>query len=368
MMLVILFFTLLAVFLSLVFIPYWTRKTESFGVSIPERLYKRADFEAMRKRYVLFMSILSLVLLAIFWVSSYFLKDDDTLLGIVFSAIILIFIVASFLIYLKFHFSMKKIKEKENWAEDKVEKTFVHTKFREQSLTISNWWYLLPFLLTIGLGVFTLMNYDHLPNQIPMNYNLSGDVTNWKEKSYGTVLILPAIQLFLVLMFLFINIIIAKSKQQVSVENPERSLQQNIIFRRRWSIFLYSSLLAMVLMFSFMHLGDYFWQIEPVFLIALPMIVSFGTVIGAVILSVTTGQGGSRVKLSDELDDRVINRDDDRYWKLGQFYFNKEDPAIFIEKRFGVGWTMNFARPLGWFFLIAVIALPFLIVFVLTNF
>lgn len=26
-------------------------------------------------------------------------------------------------------------------------------------------------------------------------------------------------------------------------------------------------------------------------------------------------------------------RDDDRYWKLGIFYFNKSDPSLFVEKK-----------------------------------
>lgn len=367
-MVLILSLTLLAVFISLIFIPYLTRRTESFGVSIPEKLFEREDFEAMRKKYVKIMSVFSFILLAIFLIIYFFVKEDDNLFAILFTVIIFLYLILSFLIYLKFHFEMKRIKEGENWAEDKVEKTVVHAKFREQRLTISNWWYLFPFLLTIGFGLFILINYDRLPEQIPINYNLSGEVTNWQEKSYGRVLILPALQLFLVLIFLFVNIIIAKSKQQVSAENPEGSLRQNLMFRRRWSIFLYLSLLAMVFMFSFMQVGDYFLQIEAIYLILLPIIISSAMVIGAIILALTTGQGGSRLSLSDELDDKVINRDDDRYWKLGQFYFNKEDPSMFIEKRFGIGWTMNFARPLGWVFLLSVIALPFLIVFIFSKF
>jgi len=54
----------------------------------------------------------------------------------------------------------------------------------------------------------------------------------------------------------------------------------------------------------------------------------------------------------------AINRDDDKHWKAGVFYFNKEDPALFLEKRFGVGWTINLARPLAWGLFLAIILLP----------
>ncbi len=32
-------------------------------------------------------------------------------------------------------------------------------------------------------------------------------------------------------------------------------------------------------------------------------------------------------------------------WKLGIFYFNKEDKRLFIPKRFFFGWTFNIANP-----------------------
>ncbi|MGG5209508.1 DUF5808 domain-containing protein [Chryseobacterium sp. MIQD13] len=35
------------------------------------------------------------------------------------------------------------------------------------------------------------------------------------------------------------------------------------------------------------------------------------------------------------------------HWKLGLFYYNKEDRRIFPPKRFGFGWTVNFANPLS---------------------
>jgi uncharacterized membrane protein len=41
----------------------------------------------------------------------------------------------------------------------------------------------------------------------------------------------------------------------------------------------------------------------------------------------------------------AIFRDDDRYWYGGLFYSNPDDPALFVEKRYGLGWTLNFGHP-----------------------
>ncbi len=52
----------------------------------------------------------------------------------------------------------------------------------------------------------------------------------------------------------------------------------------------------------------------------------------------------------------------DGAWKGGVFYFNREDPALFVPKRFGIGYTINFANRWSW--LIAAI----LVVLILTPF
>jgi uncharacterized membrane protein len=38
----------------------------------------------------------------------------------------------------------------------------------------------------------------------------------------------------------------------------------------------------------------------------------------------------------------------DGAWKLGVFYYNPNDAALFVEKRFGLGWTVNFGQTRAW--------------------
>lgn len=38
---------------------------------------------------------------------------------------------------------------------------------------------------------------------------------------------------------------------------------------------------------------------------------------------------------------------DPKHWHLLFFYFAPADPRIVVKKRFGIGWTLNFARPLA---------------------
>lgn len=57
----------------------------------------------------------------------------------------------------------------------------------------------------------------------------------------------------------------------------------------------------------------------------------------------------------------LLFRDDDRYWYGGFFYYNPDDPDPFVPKRYGWGWTLNFAHPMGKLFLaimVGMILLP----------
>jgi uncharacterized membrane protein len=55
------------------------------------------------------------------------------------------------------------------------------------------------------------------------------------------------------------------------------------------------------------------------------------------------GQGGTRGLARGNR--AVGDRTNDRYWIWGMLYFNRGDPALLVEKRFGIGYTFNFAHP-----------------------
>lgn len=61
-----------------------------------------------------------------------------------------------------------------------------------------------------------------------------------------------------------------------------------------------------------------------------------------------------------ELNDKM--HDDPSNWKLGVFYFNKNDKRIFPPKRLPfMGWTVNFANPYSIIIMIVLIALLIII-------
>ncbi|MFZ3591126.1 DUF1648 domain-containing protein [Bacillus sp. DJP31] len=347
---------MIPVFITLMFMPYLTRLTESFGVTIPEDIYHSARLKLMRKQYALITGILSASVLVIFMLFSSSFGDNEATISLIFGSALVTFMASSFLVYLFFHRKMESLKIKEGWAGKKPQTVVIDTRFREQKLTHSNLWFILSFVVVIATIILTFLQYNQIPDRIPTRYNFEGDITNWADKSYRTVLLIPIMQVYLTLLFLFINTMITKAKQQVSVERPEDSIRQNVIFRRAWSLFIIITGTALTLLFSFIQLS-FIYPINQQALVIVPLVFSFGVTIYSIVLSFTTGQGGSRLKTQAGKNGNVIDRDDDKYWKFGQVYFNKNDPSLFLEKRFGIGWTINYARPVALLILLGIVLL-----------
>ena len=51
-------------------------------------------------------------------------------------------------------------------------------------------------------------------------------------------------------------------------------------------------------------------------------------------------------------------RTPDACWKYGLFYFNPDDSALFVEKRIGIGYTINFGRASGWIVMALMLFVP----------
>ena len=55
-------------------------------------------------------------------------------------------------------------------------------------------------------------------------------------------------------------------------------------------------------------------------------------------------------------------------WKWGVFYYNAEDPRIWLPKRVPImGWTLNFAHKTAYLWILILLLLPLLLLFFLPD-
>lgn len=335
--------TLLPMFL-LSFTPYLTRKTENFGVTIPLELHERRDFQQMRERFMKRMltwnSIHVIILIMVQWQFSISTFTYVYIISII--GLLIIF----FMNYLPFHKKMKQIKRDEKWLFNKKQQMIIDTDFRKAQIVHHFSWYLIPFSLIIGTALYTIALYDVIPSEIPTHTSIDGNVT-YSNKSPSVLMILPFTQLFLLAIMIGTHYAIKVAKQTINVANPVHSRNQNRTFRRYWSMFSILTSIGFVSLLSYMQLAmihQTLFAYQNIIILVLIMLL----ILSLILLTIRTGQGGSRLTSSNNKQSNVIEVDEDKYWILGQIYFNRKDPTIFVEKRFGIGWTVNFARPITW--------------------
>lgn len=345
------------------FIPYLTRRTESFGVSIEAKYYDDPEIAGMRRTYATVTGLVSLIAL-IAGLAAALSLDAERHLGWLLPSVVCAMLGAHLILYLRYHFRMRRLKAERGLVSPAMQETVVDTDFYRERRAHSMAWLIPHLLVAAATAIFIAVNYDAFPDRIVMQYGLDGTPTNVVDKSWGTLLFPVWMQLFMIATFAVVNYGISASKQQIDASHPRSSLKRNLIFRRKWSAFILTMGFLMTVLFGLIPFHQLYGFNSGILLASILTIVAI-ILLWAIRLGFVTGQGGSRIRLPDEPGEAPtgkVNRDDDRYWILGQFYFNPDDPALFLEKRFGIGWTMNFARPLAWVILLAPLLLAAVII------
>jgi uncharacterized membrane protein len=211
----------------------------------------------------------------------------------------------------------------------------------------------LPFVtlaVVFSLGVSSLvyagMQYEGLPDKFPFHFGPTGEPDHWVAKSPQAVFLLPAVNLLVSPMLVGVAFLIANAKRSLRHERKGVSLDAQRRFHQVLTIMF--CLLAMLI--SVMLATVTFSMIQVALghasrLSWLTMIggASIGVLsVGMIVLvALRYGQGGS--KLERDVEDAPLAGAlaDNRHWYLGLIYVNREDPSMIIERRFGIGYTMN---------------------------
>ena len=337
--------------------PKITRKNILLGVKIPEDKIETEEVKEIIKGFTRETLIVGAPLLILISYLVYYLEN---MLILEFSTLLYIGIL--FIVYLRWNKRSKRLKEEKGWGHLGKGVVVVDMKFsrdKEKTITISKKWFLIPIGIIIISIILSIKMYPSLPEKVPTHWNWKGNVDGYMDKSMFAALMMPMTQIFMAIALYITYYFSITAKQQISSGNPENSLKRNIIFRKVWSIYFIVLLVLMELFFTVLNmlvLG----VIRYTILVDILGGITFGfAIIGAVVLSVVVGQGGDRLKLNDNGKISTgYDIDDDRLWKIGNtIYYNPEDVSIFVEKRVGVGWTINAARPIG----MAIIILPIII-------
>ena len=332
-------------------IPYMMSSRELFAVTVPPIAHTEPEVRRMKRFYALAVVLLTLVGIAAVVACGIATSWGDAVAWVMVGAALLQTVV-SFALMLRFRAQVKALKQERGWRAASMERVTVTdnpdgSPLPRPTPLVAELVCLPLVALTVALG---FMLYPQMPEQVPMHM----------DKSLWLVAFPPLLQLFVWLCVAGAHLSIVRSSRPVAPEAPYASALGYALFARAWSRFTLAMNVLLMIAFGTLPLCDAGWVSLGTWAIALTVLV-VAILVWCIVLFVRYGQNGSRAVGLAHGDDEM-RTDQDEHWKAGVFYWNPEDPAVFVAKRFSVGWTMNFARPASWLFILGLCALIVLVV------
>ena len=210
------------------------------------------------------------------------------------------------------------------------------------------WLTMLASLLCIAAGaIIVASHWSDIPDPVPVHWNGSMEADNWSDKSIRSVFFSSFVALALLGLFAIICSFIAHS------EVSPRS-ERNIKARVRNEANLALTNTGMGVLTLLISAGMAFMQVTG----PIPHYQRFNS--AAIITMLILAIGGSislvvfilykQSRLSEQLrgihfaDEDKESPDNDHLYKWGVMYYNPDDPAVLVDKRFGTGMSFNYAR------------------------
>ena len=196
-----------------------------------------------------------------------------------------------------------------------------------------------------GTTGYILGRAPSVPGVLPVHFDDEGIADRFVRASYPIILVPVWIQLSLAIVFgaIVCVLLYRTRKTRTAVENPVNRQERERMLMTAEAISLlaaiwvtFQGLLAirLLMMWQMMccGLGDVYYQ----------------SLVVCIVLSAIVGV---RAAVYLQYPKPIPRETDDAHWRLKGLYVNRQDPAVFVLRRNGAGWTLNFGRPQALVFL-----------------
>lgn len=242
------------------------------------------------------------------------------------------------------------VKNAEGWYEGLRPVATADTSWRTEPLRFPVAWLIPPVAVLVATVIVGAARYPDLPGRIAVGFTASGAPDRWVRKSAWGAFSKVAGQVWVTSLWTGLLLIIYRSR-------PDTDASEGADSTRRYRTFLATYSRALLVLVTLVNVSLLLsalrtWQVYRLSGIAaaLPVLPGLAGLVILVATAVRTGQAGSRLPgpAGGRGPGPQVNRDDDRFWKGGLIYINRDDPAIMVGNRFGVGWTPNLGNPKAW--------------------
>jgi uncharacterized membrane protein len=217
-----------------------------------------------------------------------------------------------------------------------------------------------PFAILVAVAIYLRIHWDQIPEIFPVHWGVDGRPNGWSVRTtlgvYGPLVMGAAIVTGLSL------ITYAVLREARVVRIPGYPTSQGRDFPHQVGYLLSGIEYFLAIVFSFVAVMPLLGPPNIAFVL-IGSIASIVIVLGAA--HHLNQVQAHKIEPSAFHADGTIFGDGtrDEHWKMGLFYYNPDDPALLVEKRLGIGYTLNFARPVAWIVLALVAVIPLALVF-----
>ncbi len=205
-----------------------------------------------------------------------------------------------------------------------------------------------PLALLAAAAAWLGLHWAAIPDSFPIHWGLDGQPDNWATRSFVGVFLPLLTGAFLCALLGFLAHAILRWSRVIRIGGAAGESEH--YFRRTVVSILVATEYFMALVFAWTGILPLSAvRTGPPGLVPI-LILSLGFTVVVTLLLIRAGQGGWRLAGAAAARGVIAtgDRTADRYWKLGLFYVNGDDPALIVEKRFGIGYTINLGHPGAW--------------------
>ncbi|MDH3735364.1 MAG: DUF5808 domain-containing protein, partial [Gemmatimonadota bacterium] len=209
----------------------------------------------------------------------------------------------------------------------------------------------LAFCIVTGLLVaaYAIVAYQDMPARVPTLWSAIGGEDRLTERSMVSVLFLPTLSLVLSSFLALFALLTSGAKLSVREGSDRRSIEAQEAFRAAnarlfggVAVLICVWLSSISVQITRSQLGEIGSIGFGVLLFAVVIVLYMG---GSLVWILKRyGQGAARMEGSTTGRPLAGGLADNAHWVLGLFYVDRGDPSLMVEKRFGIGYALNYGN------------------------
>jgi uncharacterized membrane protein len=301
-----------------------SKKNIVLGVTLPYAHLKDDDVLAIRKKYIRCLNLITIIFILFvpipFFIHSFSINFTIWmmwLLGIIF---------ATAYPYIKYNKQLKNVKYEKKWIIENVGCTIVDMKaVTEQIRTVRVICFLPPIIVSIAPVIYEILN-------------------RMGTKNFG-IRILPLL-LISAISILFLGVALLMDHQRTETISTNSDINSNYTRakKRCWTkCWLYACWLNAGYTIAFFAYLDGIFK-SVILFVGFTALYTIGIILVSVISAIRIYRIKHRILPDNQTE---VPNDEDDYWIMGMFYYNPNSNRTMVEKRVGIGTTVNMATKLG---------------------